>query len=120
MKSTFSLVPIVADAAIAVSSSITDLVTKAKASGVIRQAQLESLMAQTAKVLADARIYHAAELVTTNIEQLGRAQGRIDELRKQGLLHGSSLEMSMEQLCDLNDILRQNLRQYANSSLRRL
>lgn len=54
-----SLVPVVANAVVAVSGNITNLVTKTKASGVIQRAQLEMLKEQTAKVLADAKAYNA-------------------------------------------------------------
>lgn len=112
-----SLVPVV-DAAIAVSGNITSLVTRARANGVVRHAQLEMLRAQTEKVLADAKAYHAGDLVTANLEQIARTQEHIDNLQRQGRLHGASLEMAMDQLADLNDMLRRNLRNFENRELR--
>lgn len=112
-----SLVPIV-DAAIAVSGNITNLITRAKASGVVQRAQLQLLRAQTGKVLADSRAYHAGELVIANLEQLARTQEYIDNLQRQGRLHGAALEMAMEQLEDLNDMLRRNLRYFENREMR--
>ncbi len=107
-----SLVPIVAEAAVKVSGSITNLITNAKANGIVRRSQLVMLKLQTEKVLADARIHHASELITTNLEQIAKTQEQIDNLEKQGKLHGKSLEMAMQHLEDLNLILRYNLRQY--------
>lgn len=113
-----ALVPAVANAVVAVSGNITNLITKAKAYGVIQHAQFEMLRTQTAKVLADARAYHSAEIITTNLEQIARTQELIDSLEKQGKLHGRSLAMAMEQLGDLNDILRRNLRRFENREWR--
>jgi len=112
METSTSLVPVIANAAVAVSANISNLVTKAKASGVIQRGQLELLKEQTAKVLADARAYNAGDIVITNLEQLARTQHQIDSWEKAGRLHGSSLSMAMDQLTDLNDILRRNLRRY--------
>lgn len=117
-STTTSLVPVVANAAVAISGNITSLITKSRASGVIQRGQLELLKAQTAKVLADARAYHAGEIVTTNLEQLARTQNQIDNLEREGRLHGSSLSMAMDQLSDLNDILRRNLKRYENRDVR--
>lgn len=113
-----SLVPVVADAAVAVSGNITSLITKAKASGTIHRAQLEMLKAQTTKVLTDARAYHISDIVTTNLEQIAKTQEYIDSLERQGRLHGTSLAMAMDQLGDLNDILRRNLRNFEKKELR--
>lgn len=113
-----SLVPVIADAAVAVSGNITSLVTKAKASGVIQRAQLEMLKAQTTKVLRDARAYHAGDIVTTNLEQIAKTQEYIDNLERQGRLHGMSLKMAMDQLGDLNDVLRRNLRNFEKREMR--
>lgn len=113
-----SLVPVVANAAVAVTGNITNLIVKTKASGVIQRTQLEMLKIQTAKVLADARAYHASDIVITNLEQIARTQERIDNLEKQGLLYGQSLAMAMDQLCDLNNILRRNLRDFENGEWR--
>lgn len=113
-----SLAPVLANAAVAVSGNITSLITKAKASGVIQHAQLEMLKEQTAKVLADARAYHSGDIVTTNLEQIARTQEYIDSLERQGRLHGISLTMAMDQLGDLNDMLRRNLRRFENRELR--
>lgn len=118
MPDTTSLVPVVANAAVAVSGNITSLITKARASGVIQRAQLEMLKDETAKVLTDARAYHAGDIVTTNLEQIARAQEHIDNLERQGRLHGNSLNMAMDQLGDLNDMLRRNLRRFENRGLR--
>jgi len=113
-----SLVPLVADAAVAVSGNITSLITKAKASGIIHRAQLEMLKAQTTKVLTDARAYHVSDIVTTNLEQIAKTQEYIDNLERQGRLHGVSLAMAMDQLGDLNDILRRNLWNFEKRELR--
>lgn len=112
-----SLVPIVANAAIAVSGNITNLIMRAKASGIVQRAQLEMLKSQTAKVLSDAKAYHAAEIVIGNLDQIAKTQEHIDYLEKQGKLHGEALNMAMEHLSDLNDILRRNLRRYENGEL---
>lgn len=113
-----SLVPAVANAAIAVSGNITSLITKTRASGVIQHAQLEMLKDQTAKVLAEARTYHSCDIIATNLEQIAKTQELIDSLERQGKLHGASLKMAMDQLCDLNDMLRRNLRRFENRELR--
>lgn len=112
-----SLVPIVADAAVAVTGNITNLIVKAKASGVVQRTQLEMLKNQTAKVLADARAYHSSDIVITNLEQIAKTQEYIDYLRGQGRLHGASLTMAMDQLGDLNNILRRNLKDFENGKL---
>lgn len=118
MEDIKSLVPVVANAAVAVSGNITSLITRSKASGVIQRAQLEMLKDQTAKVLADARAYLSCDLITTNLEQIARTQEHIDNLARQGRLHGISLTMAMEQLGDLNEMLRRNLRKFENRDLR--
>lgn len=107
-----SLVPMVKEAAVVVSGTITSLITRTRASGVVQRTQLELLKNQTAKVLADARAYHAGELVTTNLEQLAKTQDYIDSLEKRGQLHGRSLDYAMQQLDELNNMLRHNLRNY--------
>lgn len=112
-----SIVPAVANAAITVSGNITNLITKTRASGVIQKAQLEMLKDQTAKVLTEARVYHTFEIIATNLEQIARTQEYIDTLQKQGRLHGKSLTMAIDQLGDLNDILRRNLRRFENKDL---
>ncbi len=113
-----SLVPVVANAAVAVSGNISSLITKTKASGVIHRTQLEMLKDQTDKVLAEAKAYHSCDIAITNLEQLAKAQERIDILERQGLLHGKSLDMAMDQLGDLNDVLRCNIRRFENRELR--
>lgn len=113
-----SLVPVIAKTAVAVSGSISSLITRTKAAGVIQRAQLEMLIYQTDKVLTDARAYLAGEIVTTNLEQLAKTQAHIDNLARQGRLHGKSLDMAMDQLGDLNDTLRRNLRDFENRKLR--
>lgn len=113
-----SLVPIVEKAAVAVTENITGLITKSKASGVIQRTQLEMLKAQTTKVLTDARAYYSGDIITTNLEQIARTQEYIDTLERQGRLHGISLTMAMDQLADLNDMLRRNLREFENRWLR--
>lgn len=105
-----SLVPVVANAAIAVSEDITNFITKARASGIIQRSQLELLKAQTEKVLTEARSSHICDVISTNLEQIAKTQELIDKLEKQGRLHGISLKMAMDQLYDLNDMLRHNLR----------
>lgn len=112
-----SLVPVVANAAITVSGNISNIITKTKANGVIQRAQLEMLKDQTAKVLTDARVYYSGDLVTTNLEQIARVQEHIDNLERQGRLHGISLTMAMDQLGDLNNMLRRNLRKFENREL---
>ena len=113
-----SLVPVVADAAVQVSRNITSLLVKSRANGVIQRAQFEMLMDQTAKVLAEARAYYAGDLVTINLEQIARTQEYIDSQEKLGRLHGISLNMAMDELGDLNDTLRRNLRDFENRWLR--
>lgn len=110
-----SLVPVVAKAATTVTSDISNLVTKVKVGGVIQRTQFEILKNQTAKVLADAKAYNTTSIITTNLEQIAKTQEYIDTLFKQGRLHGVSLNMAMEQLADLNDILRKNLRRFENT-----
>lgn len=112
-----SLVPVVANAAVAVSENMTNLIVKAKASGIVHRTQLKMLKAQTEKVLADARAYHSADIVILNLEQIARTQERIDCLEKQGLLHGKSLAMAMDQLYDLNEVLRRILHNFENGEL---
>lgn len=112
-----SLVPVVANAAVAVSGNITNFITRTKASGVVQKAQLEMLKAQTAKVLADAKANHAFDLVTTNLEQIAKTQEYIDSLERKGTLHGTALTLALEQLCDLNAMLRRNLRRFENREL---
>ncbi len=107
-----SLVPVVAETAVAVSGNITNLVTQAKASGIVRQTQLDMLKSQTKKVLADAKTYHTGEIIISNLEQIAKTQELIDRLHKSGSLHGRSLEIAMEQLNELNNALRQILRDY--------
>lgn len=118
MSNNDSWLPVVANAVVEVSGNITNLITKTKASGVIQRAQLEMIKEKTAKVLADARAYHAGEIITTNLEQVARTQEYIDNLVRQGRLHGASLVMAMDQLNDLNNMLRRNLRKYENRELR--
>lgn len=113
-----SLVPVVANAAVAVSGNITSFITKTKASGVIQRAQLEMLREQTEKVLADSRAYHSSDIVITNLDQIARTQEHIDCLERQGRLHGMALTMAMDQLWELNDMLRRNLRRFENRTLR--
>lgn len=112
-----AIVPAVANAAVAVSGNITSLITKSKASGIINKAQLTMLKDQTAKVLADARAFHSFDIVSTNLEQIAKTQEYIDNLVKQGRLHGSSFTMAMEQLEDLNSMLRRNLKNFENREL---
>lgn len=112
-----SLVPVVADAAVAITGNITNFITKTKAAGTIHRAQFEMLKNQTEKVLADARAYNTFSIVTTNLEQIARTQEYIDTLTKQGRLHGKSLDMAMDQLFDLNDILRRNLKNFENGEM---
>lgn len=112
-----SLVPVVANAAVAVSENMTNLIVKSKANGIVHRTQLKMLKEQTEKVLADARAYHSADIVILNLEQIARAQERIDYLAKQGVLHGESLVMAMNQLCDLNEVLRRILRDFENGKL---
>ena len=59
-----------------------------------------------------ARACQAGEFVTTNLEQIARAQEHIDNLKNQGRLHGSTLTMVLDTLADLNSILQRNLRQF--------
>lgn len=110
-----SLVPMVADAAIVVSGTITNFITKTKAGGVVQHAQLELLKAQTRKVLTEAKIRHAGELVTVTLEELAKTQDQIDSLEKRGLLHGATLVYAMEQLEALNNLLQCNLQKYAQA-----
>ena len=100
-----SLIPVVTNAVVTVSGNITNFITKARASGFIQRAQLD-------------RANHVGDIVTTHLEQLARAQERIDSLERQGRLHDSTLAMAMDQLGDLNDILRRNLRNFENRGLR--
>ncbi len=109
-----SLVPMVKEAAVVVSGTITSLITRTKASGVVQRTQLELLKDQTAKVLAEARVYHAGEIVIASLEQIAKAQEHIDALEKRGQLHGQSLNCAMGQLEDLNNVLRYILRKYEN------
>lgn len=109
-----SLVPIVTEAIVKVSGDITNFVTNARANGIVHRGQLTMLKSQTEKVLAEAIAYHAGELVATNLEQIAKTQERIDNLVKQGKLHDITLIMAMQQLEDLNFILRYNLRNYLN------
>lgn len=117
MSDNNSLMPVVANAVVEVSGSITNFLTKTKASGIIQRAQLEMLREQTTKVLADARTYNAGDIIIVNLEQLARTQDHIDSLERQGRLHGASLKMAMNQLDDLNNMLRRNLRRYENREL---
>jgi len=110
MEPTTSLTPAVITAATVVSGNITNLITKVRANGVVERGKLEFLKDQTAKVLAAARAYHAWDIVTINLEQISKTQNQIDNLQKEGRLHGTSLNMAMEQLYDLNEMLRRNLR----------
>lgn len=105
-----SLVPVVTSSVIAMSENITGFIEKARASGVIQHAQIEMLKAQTEKVLAEARAYHYFEVISTNLEQIAKTQEMIDNLERQGRLHGISLKMAIDQLYDLNYMLRCNLR----------
>ena len=109
-----SLVPMVANAAVAVSGNIASLVLNARASGVVQRTQLKMLKAQTAKVLTEARAYLAGDIVVTNLEQIGKTQEYIDTLVQQGKLHDASLDMAMEQLSVLNRLLRENLERFKN------
>lgn len=118
MSENNSLVPVVANALVEVSGNITNFVTKAKASGVIRRAQLEILRKQTTKVVVEIRTYNLGDIIMTNLDQIARTQEHIDNLERQGRLHGASLTMAMDQLTDLNNILRRNLRKYENGELR--
>ena len=113
-----SLVPVVADAMLTVSGKIASFVAKTKASGVMQRTQLEMIKGATAKLLADARAYHVADIAITNLEQLARTQEHIDNLERQGRLHGASLTMAMDHLCDLNDMLRRILRKYEDGDWR--
>lgn len=117
MADNASLVPVIANAAVAVSENITSLVTKSKARGVIQHAQLENLRQQTKKVLADARANHVDDIIQTNLDIIARTQEHIDTLEKQGKLHGVSLEVALDQLNDLNDALRKNLDDYRKNKL---
>lgn len=112
-----SMVPVVANAAVAVSENITGIITRAKATGIIRDTQIEMLKDQTAKVLIEARTHLAGELVTINLEQLAKTQEYIDFLKSKGQLHGKSFDMAIDQLEDLNNILRRNLRDFENREL---
>ena len=118
MSDTTSLVPVIANAAVAVSNNITNLITKSKASGVIQRAQLTNIIQQTEKVLADARANNIDDIIQTNLDIIARTQDHIDNLEKQGKLHGVSLNMALDHLGDLNDTLRRNLRKYENSAFR--
>lgn len=111
MSDVNSLIPTV-NTAIALTSSISTMVTKCKANGIITRTQIEMLRAQTSKVLADAAICHLSEITAENINQLASTQEMIDRLSKEGSLHGASLTMAMDQLSLLNDQLRQNLLDY--------
>lgn len=113
-----SLIPVVTNAVVTVSGNITNFITKTRASGFIQRAQLDMLKDQTEKVLAEARANHIGDIVTTHLEQLARAQERIDSLERQGRLHDATLAMAMDQLGDLNDILRRNLRNFESRELR--
>lgn len=114
MEPTTSLTPAVITAATIVSGNITNLITRVRANGVIERGKLEFLKDQTAKLLATARAYHAWDIVTINLEQISKTQNQIDNLQKEGRLHGASLSMAMEQLYDLNEMLRRNLRNFEN------
>jgi len=110
-----SLVPTVANvanAAVVLSGDISGLITRAKATGMLHHAQLEMLKGQTSKVIIDAKAHHIGELVIENLEQLAKTQEHIDNLEKQGRLHGRTMNMAMTQLEDLNDMLRRNLHNY--------
>lgn len=117
MQELQSLVPIVAKAAVTVSGDISDFITMTKASRVVKQTQLIMLKDETEKVLADARAHHFSSLVTTNLEEIVKMQNYIDYFVNQGQLHEQSLNMAMENLCDLNDMLRRNLRDFENRKL---
>lgn len=112
-----SLVPAVANVAVVLSGNISSLVTRAKATGIVQRAQLQMLKGQTEKVIADARAHHIAEVVIENLEQLAKTQELIDNLEKQGRLHGKSLNMAMDQLEDLNNMLRRSLRKLEEGGL---
>jgi len=118
MDGSTSLVPVVANAVVAVSSNITGFVTKTRAKGVVERGQLEYLRDQTAKVLADVRACHLGDLVATNLEQLARTQYQINNLEREGRLVGNSLIMAMDQLSVLNNLLQSNLRNFINRDLR--
>lgn len=118
MPDSSSLVPIIANAAVSVSNNITNLITKSKASGVIQRAQLTNLIQQTEKVLADAVAIHVDDIIQTNLDIIARTQEHIDNLEKQGKLHGVSLNMALDHLGDLNDTLRRNLKRFENNSFR--
>lgn len=118
MEDNNSLVPAVTNAAVVVSGNIANLIVRTRASGIIQRTQLELLKDQTAKVIAEARACQASELVAVNLEQIARAQERIDNLEKQGRLHGAALTMAMDMLNDLNDMLRRNLRKFENREWR--
>ena len=107
-----SLVPTMTNAAVVFSGNIANLIVRTRASGIIQRTQLELLKDQTAKVIAEARACQAGEFVTTNLEQIARAQEHIDNLKNQGRLHGSTLTMVLDTLADLNSILQRNLRQF--------
>lgn len=111
------LIPVVNNA-LDLTGKVTSLITRSRETKVIDKAKLEWLKDQTNKILVEARTYHAKEIVCANIEQLAKTQETIDMYENQGKLHGRALDMAMEQLEDLNNILRDNLRDYKNRELR--
>lgn len=116
MENMKSLVPVITDAVVtsvvSIPENITGLITMARMNGIVRRGQLEMVREQTRKALADAKAYNYGSLVITNLEQLSKTQDFIDRLVREGSLHGISLEFALQQLEDLNDMLRQNLRRH--------
>lgn len=100
--------------AIALTSNISDLIVKCRATGVITRAQIAMLRAQICKVLAYTAIVHLSELIAENINQLAATHKLIDRLSKEGRLHGVSLKLAMGQLELLNEQLLQSLLDYRN------
>lgn len=109
-----SLVPVVTDAIFAVSENLTGIITETKATGTIQRTKLNMLKNQTKKILADAKAHLVGELVITSLEQLAKTQEYIDFLASKGQLHGLSLDMAMDQMTDLNKMLRRNLQDFIN------
>ncbi len=113
-----TVLPVVVQTAISVvSKGIGDLVMNARANGVVKRAQFEMLKDQTTKAIALARANNAGDIARSNLEQLMETQRYIDNLEKEGRLHGISLSMAMDQLADLNDTLRKILEDYRNRSV---
>lgn len=93
------------NAAKSVSTAVASIITTYRKSKAVKKQELAALEAKIKIYVTQARAHAIGEIIRVNIEEIASTQRYIDQQN----LDGIALEMAIEQLHELNCLLRANL-----------